>query len=59
MIFQEGAVAELMEKLSLLMNNRETRQSLAEKARERVLKNYTQKKIAQETFQVYQSMLLN
>jgi glycosyltransferase involved in cell wall biosynthesis len=59
MIFQEGEVDDLIEKLSILMNDRETRRNLAEKGRERVLKNYTQKKIAQETFQVYQRMLFN
>ncbi len=59
MIFQEGEVADLIEKLDLLMKDRDTREALAKKGRERVLKNYTQKKIAEETFSVYQKILFN
>jgi glycosyltransferase involved in cell wall biosynthesis len=59
MIFQEGKVADLIEKLNFLMLDNETRKSLGKKGRRRVLKNYTQKKIAEETFLVYQRMLFN
>jgi glycosyltransferase involved in cell wall biosynthesis len=59
MIFQEGEVDDLIEKLNLLMRDRETRKSLGEKGRRRILKNYTQKRVAEETFHLYQRMLLN
>jgi glycosyltransferase involved in cell wall biosynthesis len=59
MIFQEGEVDDLVEKLDLLMKDRDAREFLAKKGRERVLKNFTQKKIAEETFSVYQKMLIN
>jgi glycosyltransferase involved in cell wall biosynthesis len=57
MIFQEGEVCDLIKKLNLLVNDRETGEVLAKKGRQKVLKNYTQKKIAEETFSVYQRML--
>jgi glycosyltransferase involved in cell wall biosynthesis len=59
MIFQEGEVGDLIEKLNLLMKDRDTREVLAKKGRERALKNFTQKKIAEETFSIYQKMLSN
>lgn len=58
MIFQEGEVDDLIEKLNR-MNDRETRKSLGKKGRERALKNFTQKRIAEETLHVYQRMLSN
>jgi glycosyltransferase involved in cell wall biosynthesis len=58
MIFHEGEVNDLVKALNL-MKDRETRRRLGKKARERVLKNFTQKKIAEETLHVYQRMLFN
>ncbi|MCJ7547016.1 MAG: glycosyltransferase family 4 protein [Deltaproteobacteria bacterium] len=57
MIFQEGEIDDLIGKLNLLLHDHETRKSMGEKGRKMVLKNYTQKKIAEETFSVYQRML--
>jgi glycosyltransferase involved in cell wall biosynthesis len=58
MIFQEGKVSDLIKKLNL-MNDGETRKSLGKKGRERALKNFTQKRIAEDTFSIYQKMLSN
>ena len=57
LVFHEGDVDDLTEKLQLLMDNPSLRAELAAKGRQRVLEKYTHQRIAQETYQVYQELL--
>ena len=57
LIFPEGDVAALRERLARLSGDVELRAELAQRGRQRVLANYTQAQVAAATFQVYQEML--
>ncbi|MBI5408866.1 MAG: glycosyltransferase family 4 protein [Nitrospirae bacterium] len=59
LIFREGDIGELKKKINELMNNAALRSMLGQRGRERVLRNYTQKKIALETFNVYKNLIGN
>ena len=54
LIFKEGDVEDLSSKIKLLIGDVELKKELARKGRERVLNNFTQKKVARETYRVYQ-----
>ncbi len=57
LIFREGSVNDLVPKLELLINDYDLRVELAERGRQRVLNNYTQEKVAKETYKIYQKMM--
>lgn len=54
LIFKERDWRDLAAKIKMLRDKPELRLRLAKAGRERVLKRYTQKKIAEQTYQVYQ-----
>jgi len=57
LIFKEGDVNDLASKLELLINDYDLRVELAERGRQRVLNNFTQEKVAKETYKIYQTMM--
>jgi glycosyltransferase involved in cell wall biosynthesis len=57
LVFLEGNASDLSDKLSRIMHDPDLRDALRHKGKERVLSRYTQKKIAEETYHVYQKML--
>ena len=57
LIFKEGDVGDLSSKLELLINDYDLRVELAERGRQRVLNNFTQEKVAKETYKIYQTMM--
>ncbi|MBI4654811.1 MAG: glycosyltransferase family 4 protein [Nitrospirae bacterium] len=57
LVFREGDTADLTGKLQMLLNDKDLRESLGKKGRERVLNNYTQKIMASATFEVYKKLL--
>jgi glycosyltransferase involved in cell wall biosynthesis len=57
LVFREGDVDDLASKLEVLINNKDVRVKLAEKGRQRVLNNFTQEKVAKETYKIYQKMM--
>jgi len=57
LVFQEGTVQELVACVRQLLDDQELYARLATKGRQRVLENYTQEKIAKQTYAVYQEML--
>ncbi len=57
LIFREGDVDDLAQKLQLLMNSPSLRAELAVKGRQRVLEKYTHRRIAEETYRVYQELM--
>ena len=57
LISNEGDAADLAKKLKIVLTDRELRESLAKKGKERVLANYTQKKVAEATFLVYKNLM--
>lgn len=57
LVFKEGDINDLYSKLKLLINNVELRMKLANKGRKRVLNNFTQEKVARETYKVYQKIM--
>ncbi len=58
-IFSEGNSAALTESLQKLMDNKRRRESLAKSGRKRVIELFTQKKIAQDTLDVYRFIVRN
>jgi len=56
LIFREGDADDLAEKLRIVMEDKGLRDELAKKGRQRVLEKYTHKKIAEETYKVYQEL---
>ncbi len=56
LIFKEGDVKELAGKISILMDNNDLRQKLGAVGRQRVIENYTNKKIASRLMFVYTEM---
>ena len=57
LIFKEGDINDLYSKLELLINDIDLRMELAKKGRQRVLNNFTQEKVARETYKIYQKMM--
>ena len=56
LIFQEGDVEDLAQKITLLSQNKSLIESLSQKGLDRVKDFYTQEKIAQKTFKFYQTI---
>ncbi len=57
LIFPEGDAQALAARVRQLLNDPQLYATLAARGRQRVLENYTQEQIAQQTFEVYQEML--
>ena len=57
LVFQEGNVQELVACVRRLLDDSELYATLAKKGRQRVLENYTQERIALQTYEVYQEMM--
>jgi glycosyltransferase involved in cell wall biosynthesis len=57
LIFKEGDIDDLSSKIKLLINDTDLRVDLAKKGRQRVLDNFTQEKVAKETYKIYQKMM--
>lgn len=57
LIFQEGNSNDLLEQLELLVKDNDLRKKLGEKGRQRVQDHYTQKKIAEATYNAYKRVL--
>jgi glycosyltransferase involved in cell wall biosynthesis len=57
LIFPEGDVATLRSQLQRLHDDATLRRDLAQRGRQRVLDHFTQAQIAQQTYEVYQSVL--
>ena len=57
LIFKEGDINDLYSKLELLINDVDLRMELAKKGRQRVLNNFTQERVARETYKVYKKIM--
>lgn len=57
LVFREGDVKQLAERLSLLIGDEKRRKELARKGRRRVLESYTWEKIANRTYEIYKKLL--
>lgn len=57
LIFQEGDSNDLLNQIELLVKDNTLKKKLGEKGRQRVLDNYTQKKIAEATYNAYNRIL--
>ena len=57
LVFEEGNVPELVACVQKLLDDPQLYADLASRGRQRVLENYTQERIAQQTYEVYQEML--
>ncbi|UCE39113.1 MAG: glycosyltransferase family 4 protein [Thermoplasmata archaeon] len=57
LIFKEGDVKGLKEKIECLMSNRNLRSLLAKKGKKRVTEHFTWKKIAEAQYQVYRELM--
>ena len=57
LVFREGDVDELKDKINKLINDAALRDELMQRGRGRVLRTYTQKRIALETFKVYEFLM--
>jgi glycosyltransferase involved in cell wall biosynthesis len=57
LVFREGDVLDLADKIELLQTDRNLREQLGRQGRQRVLATYTHKGIAAETYRVYQHIL--
>jgi glycosyltransferase involved in cell wall biosynthesis len=57
LIFRQGNVDDLTEKLRLLIDQPDLHATLAQRGRERVLAHYTQRALARAYYDVYQEML--
>jgi glycosyltransferase involved in cell wall biosynthesis len=57
LVFQEGNAQELIACVRRLLDDPQLYATLAAKGRQRVLDNYTQERIAQQTYEVYKEML--
>ncbi len=56
-IFSEGNITELTKTLKLLISDKSLRLRKGKEGRQRVLENYTQRKVAEDTVKVYWSIL--
>jgi len=59
LVFQEGNAQELIACVRRLLDDPQLYATLAAKGRQRVLDNYTQERIAQQTYEVYQEIIGN
>jgi glycosyltransferase involved in cell wall biosynthesis len=59
LVFQEGNAQELIACVRPLLDDPQLYATLAAKGRQRVLDNYTQERIAQQTYEVYQEIIGN
>ncbi len=57
LVFKEGDINDFSSKLELLINDVDLRMKLAEKGRQRVLNNFTQERVARETYKVYKKIM--
>ncbi len=57
LVFKEGDINNLYSKLELLINDVDLRMELAKKGRQRVLNNFTQERVARETYKVYKKIM--
>ncbi|MBO1225375.1 MAG: glycosyltransferase, partial [Candidatus Scalindua sediminis] len=57
LVFKEGDINDLYSKLELLINDVDLRGELAKKGRQRVLDNFTQERVARETYKVYKKIM--
>lgn len=57
LIFKEGDSDDLYEKITMIMRDEKFKAELAMRGRERVLQKYTNEKIAEETYKVYEELL--
>jgi len=57
MVFDEGDPFDLANNLRLLMEDEQRREILAKQGRQRVQRHFTHKRIAEETYSVYQELL--
>jgi glycosyltransferase involved in cell wall biosynthesis len=57
LVFQEGNVQELSARVHELLDDPALSARLAMQGRQRVLENYTQERIAQQTYEVYLEMM--
>ncbi len=57
LVFPEGNAHELAARVRQLLDDPELYATLAQRGRQRVLENYTQEKIARQTYEVYQEIL--
>ena len=57
LVLKEGDIDDLYSKLELLINNIDLRMELAKKGRQRVLDNFTQEKVARETYKIYKKIM--
>ncbi len=57
MVFQEGDISDLAKRIEMLLCDKELRASLGRKGRERVLARYTQKKVALDTYGIYEDLM--
>ncbi len=57
LVFQESDSNDLLKQIGLLVKDNTLKKKLGEKGRQRVLDSYTQKKIAEATYNVYKSIL--
>jgi len=57
LVFEEGNARDLSECIHKLMDDPVLYQDLARRGRQRVLNNYTQERIAQKTYEIYQEVL--
>ncbi len=56
LIFKEGNISDLASKIRLLRNNDALRIELGRKGRQRVLEHFTQKIVAEKTYEVYKTL---
>ncbi len=57
LVFKEGDIDDLYSKLELLINDIDLRTELAKNGRQRVLDNFTQEKVARETYNIYKKIM--
>lgn len=57
LLFREGDASELRARILELTSSPELRQSLAKRGRQRVLDHFTQRHVAEKTYEVYRAML--
>ena len=57
LIFREGNVSELSARILQLLDDPLLYARLATQGRKRVVENYTQQRIAQQTYEAYQEMI--
>ena len=57
LVFKEGSVKELRDKITLLMKNRKILQKYAKAGRKRVIENYTNKILAEKIYNIYKKLV--